>query len=201
MRIFEYQILSSTLCIGEPIVRGTYRRCVKHVIPYSTVTGCLRLLFSTQSMNWYDESNPIHACGFITNSTIQTIVGSPEDRVLGTSKLPIQTEFLSDVKGQVYILLESDLTIPSVFTAALGALKSKGFGATKFQLNREIINPSRRDGILRTRIPIAVKDKFGISEYTSVLGYLFKPTNETEGIYVPSLFEGSSVNAYDFLLE
>ena len=111
----------------------------------------------------------------------------------------------------------------------MGAFKSKGFGSCTLKYRRKISEEDLdiREEELNTRIPIAneakymkgidgktnkrlinggeptefLKDKFSIEKVIKArYGYLFKPTSNTLGYYVLSLFEGSVIKGPGFLL-
>lgn len=148
---------------------------------------------------WTGNEN-IQAVGVIDSCNSDYFVYSPMERFTKTSKIPIQTEFLTNVKGRVYILKTEGLNLPNKFKIFLGALISKGFGQCELIKKREIINAKIENGILNTRIPYKYQDVFLIDEIKPVYGYLFEPTSKTTGFYIKSLFEGSEVKGPTFLL-
>lgn len=83
----------------------------------------------------------------------------------------------------------------------MGAFKSKGFGNCKLRYVRTVEKPVIKAGRLQTRIPVKHLSLFGISEIKPVYGYLFEPETPVSGKYVKSLYEGSLVKGYDFLIE
>lgn len=197
MRFIEFDLTSDALCMGERIKGGLFRPCAK-TIRYSQISGALRKKFGL------DE---IHAAGYLLEGNgykINYFIYSPKDKSRAISKVPLQVEFLTDVRGKVYVL-ENNFTadLPQRFEIFMGALISKGFGLCTLNKRRAIeVEPkSIKKGILRTRIPLDKQEMFGIRKFLSpVYGYLFEPTSATSGIYVLSLFEGSEVVAPEFLI-
>lgn len=197
MRFIEFDLTSDALCMGERIKGGLFRPCAK-TIRYSQISGALRKKFGV------DE---IHAAGYLLEGNgykINYFIYSPKDKSRAISKVPLQVEFLTAVRGKVYVL-ENNFTadLPQTFEIFMGALISKGFGLCTLNKRRAIeIEPkSIKRGILKTRIPLDKQEMFGIRKFLSpVYGYLFEPTSPTSGIYVLSLFEGSEVVAPEFLI-
>lgn len=197
MRFIEFDLTSDALCMGERIKGGLFRPCAK-TIRYSQISGALRKKFGV------DE---IHAAGYLLEGNgykINYFTYSPKDKARAISKLPLQVEFLTDVRGKVYVL-ENNFTadLPQRFEIFMGALISKGFGLCRLNKRKAIeVEPkSIKKGILKTRIPLDKQEMFGIRKFLSpVYGYLFEPTSPTSGIYVLSLFEGSEVEAPEFLI-
>ena len=193
------------IAIGERIKKGTYRPCIT-TIPYSTVTGALRQRYGRDD---------IHAVGFFEGQIERMrIEHSAHDGAIDASDLPLATEVLVNPKGKIYVLVKNDsVDLSQLFDSdrpipiLLGALKSKGLGRCQLKMSGEkrIRSPhlDKRLGMLRTRIPEEVAPLFGIENsdvLKPVYGYLFKPTSMTDGVYVRSLFEGSVVQGYHFLL-
>lgn len=199
-KFWKYRLSSHVLCIGERLKKGLIRPCVK-TIPYSTITGALRqevLLVS----NWDDKG---HAFGCIDQYKEIILVGSPRDVFSGVSILPLTTQALTEVRGRVYILYDenTEKLLPRL-EFSMGALKSKGFG--KVSLIRvgdaPIDSGEPLIGYLNTRIPMALIDVFGIRHIKKpVYGYLFKPTSDTKGVWVNSLFEGSIVEGVPMAIQ
>lgn len=198
MEFISYDLTSEMLCLGERIKKGTFRPTIE-TIPYSQITGALKAKFG--------KDKDIHAVGYLIKPLNKDyLVYSPANRVGNLSKIPLIVEYLRDIRGKIYIMKNSDtedtLKNQEGFTIRMGALKSKGFGECKL-FNKQLVNNSKpKPGILNTRIPKECSDRFGIRNVINpVYGYLFKPTSETSGVYVLSLFEGSEVVGPEFLLE
>jgi len=199
MSFLEYQLTSEAMCLGERVKKGTYRPTTM-TIPYSQITGALRTLFGRQN---------IHATGCIKHAMKTYLTFSPKDNVIGSSKLPIITEVLTNVDGRIFIVKNEDtVDLPSSFELMIGALKTKGLGIAQLSKTSEIELKDKRaylkHGILNTRIPLEHLAKFAIEfdekRMTPVYGYLFKPTSMTTGDYVLSLFEGSEIYGPEFML-
>lgn len=197
MEFIKYILTSDMLCMGERIKKGTFRPTIR-TIPYSQITGALKAVFGERE---------IHAVGHLTkngkHNKVDYLTYSPRDRELGTSKLPLTVEFLTDVFGTAYVLKTEDTEdFPEEFEIRMGAMKSRGFGLCTLKKSNEVNNFTTKKGVLNTRIPEEHLDKFGIRNVIKpVYGYLFKPTSSTTGVYVRSLFEGSEIAGPEFLLE
>lgn len=206
MSLLEYEISADILLIGERIKKGTFRPVLPEIagngyrpLPYSTATGALREYLSLR----FDA--PVHAAGYLTGGQVETLVISPRDNVTGVSKLPITIQYLTGVKGKLFILInEHTVKLETEFDMVMGGMRYKGMGLCR--LKRIPAPPvNKKEGILLTRIPVEALTYFGIElstdKYTDYnRGYLFKPTSETGGVYVKSLFEGSEVEGPGFLL-
>lgn len=204
IRFWEYELTSDLLCIGERIKKGLVRPCVK-TIPYSTITGALRQeVLGVPS--WQQVG---HAVGFLEEGYSEvTFVGGPQDAATGVSKLPLTVFALANVRGKVFIVYdEHTKDLDPKLQFSMGALKSKGFG--RVCLRRVGERPIEVDpdgcvlGRLRTRIPESLLLTFGITPpaIKPVYGYLFKPTSDTGGVWVRSLFQGSIVRAPALLVD
>jgi hypothetical protein len=201
MSFLEYHLKSEAMCLGERLKKGTYRPTAM-TIPYSQITGALKALFGRQD---------IHATGCIQHAQKTYLTFSPKDNAIGSSKLPITTEVLTNVDGRVFIVKNEDAAdLPSSFQLLIGALKTKGLGIAQLSKIREFELMDKRaylkHGLLNTRIPLEHLAKFAIEfdeeRMKPVYGYLFKPTSMITGYYVLSLFEGSEVyGAKEFLNE
>jgi len=196
MRFIEFGLYSEALCMGERIKGGLFRPCSR-TIRYSQISGALRRKFSTKE---------IHAAGYLLDSNgynkTDYLIYSPRERVKGISKVPLEIEFLVNVRGKVFIQ-ENDFAsaFPQQFEILMGALISKGFGSCKLNRVRVVETEPPRRGVLRTRIPLDKIEVFNIRRIIRpVYGYLFEPTSPTSGKYVLSLFEGSEVVAPEFLV-
>ena len=196
MRFIEFDLHSEALCMGERTKGGLFRPCSR-TIRYSQISGALRRKFAAKE---------IHAAGYLIEgngyNTTDYLVYSPRERVKGVSKVPLEVEFLVNVRGKVFIQ-ENDFTsaFPHQFEILMGALISKGFGLCKLNRVRVVEAEPPRPGVLRTRIPLDKAEVFNIRRIIRpVYGYLFEPTSPTSGRYVLSLFEGSEVVAPEFLV-
>jgi len=211
MSFWEYELQAEALHIGERIKKGTFRPMVSafnlsgreyRPIPYSTAVGALREFLGLS----YDM--PVHAAGYLTHGSPESLVIAPRDNVTGVSKLPITIQYLSQVKGRLFILVVDGWTrnLPEQFEMVMGGMRYKGFGLCRLtRVGAQPIEPETKQGRLLTRIPEEVLEIFGIDAETVKKdgpcrwGYLFKPTSATGGVYVRALFEGSEVEVYSFL--
>ena len=196
MRFIEFDLRSPALCMGERTKGGLIRPCCR-TIRYSQISGALRKRFG---------GNEIHAAGYLIDGNgynrTAYLMYSPRERVRGVSKVPLQMEFLSNVRGKVYVL-ENDSTaiFPDQFEVSMGAFLSKGLGQCHLSRVRVVNAEPPEPGVLRTRIPVNKQAVFNIRRVIRpVYGYLFEPTSPTTGIYVLALFEGSEVVAPEFLV-
>lgn len=211
---FVFDLMAKMVCIGERIKKGTHRPCVL-TIPCSTVTGALADCTGL---------NDIVAVGYFVNQRPlkkKMAVFSPQHSVAGTSKLPLTAEYLEDEHGKVFIMQNETVKAPDtiiqalpkadeqahgVATFTMGALKSKGFGTCML---RSAGNLGERDleivqGSLKSRIydDESYRNLFGITDVVKpICGYLWRPTSLYDGYYQRSLFEGSIVRGYRFLVE
>ena len=191
---WEYRLTANILCIGERFKKGLVRPCVK-TIPYSTITGALRQEVLGRR-SWEDCG---HAVGCIGKCEEVTLVGGPRDTVTGVSKLPLMVQALTKVEGRVYIVYDEDTKdLPPEMEFSMGALKSKGFGRVRLARvgGKPVESGALQIGYLNTRLPDdeELLQRFGIQDVKKpVYGYLFKPTSDTDGVWVKSLFEGSVV--------
>lgn len=207
-RYIEYELTSELLCIGERTKKGTFRPCVK-TVPFSTITGALREMLN--------RSN-IYAVGKFTSSYLDNIdeyksihIYSPRYIIEDVARLPLKIELLTDVKAHIYLFLKDEEVEDFCqqkqnknFDIVMGAFKTKGFGNCHLKFIRIIENPKIVSGKLQTRIPDPeiYPNYFGIREVKKpIYGYLFEPTNNVTGKYIKSIFEGSLVEGYDFLVE
>ena len=195
----EYELRSELLCIGERTKKGTFKPCVK-TIPYSSITYALRNTL---------ERDDIHAAGMLDEKYLSDIdkhrgihVYSPRHRYEDVAKVPLNIEYLIDVVGRVYVLFENKIDPKASLEINMGAFRSKGFGRCSLVFKGEVEAPAVKRGILFTRIPEKHFDAFGITRVEKpVYGYLFEPKDILSGRYVKSVFEGSIVMGYDFLLK
>jgi len=207
-RYIEYELTSELLCIGERTKKGTFRPCVK-TIPFSTITGALREKFSRSD---------IYAVGKFASEYLENIdefrnihVYSPRYIIEDVTRLPLKIEFLTGVKAHIYLFLREEEVEKfcqqdknKSFDIVMGAFKTKGFGICHLEFLRIIEDSKIVNGGLQTRIPDPeiYPNYFGIKEVKKpIYGYLFEPTNNVTGKYIKSIFEGSLVEGYDFLVE
>jgi len=116
------------------------------------------------------------------------------------SKIPLTVEFLTDVLGLVYVVLNGR-RLPKEFEITMGALRSQGLGRCTLNYQGEV-ETRVAQGHLNTRIPLDVSEVFGIVRAVKpVYGYLFRPLSQASGEYVLSLFEESLVEGPDVLLK
>lgn len=196
----KYKLRAETLCFGERIRGGLFRPCAKF-FRYSTLIGALKSQFG--------NADNIHAIGrFVQGNheanNLKIFSFAPHDRTINISTIPLEIEYLSNVNAEIYIF-KNDFTAswPKNFTLSMGAMKSKGFGRCNFEYIEDIACDKPQPGCLAVRIPEDefVKEAFGIRKIVSpIYGYLFRPTSDSSGVYVRSLFEGSQIVAYDILL-
>lgn len=202
MRFIEYDLFAEMLCMGEREKAGIFKPCCR-TIRYSQITGALRHKFNNKNL---------HAVGYLVKENgfnqIDYLIYSPRNRFVKISKVPLQVEFLRNVKGKIFIpIVENEIAtlLPSEFEILMGAMLSKGFGLCKLCKVKEFEPPKKlKRGFLNTRLPEKYKELFGIRNVIKpVYGYLFEPDeqNPLTGNYILSLFEGSEVIAPDFLIE
>jgi hypothetical protein len=214
---FKYKFRCQCLYVGERTKKGTFRPSISPIgqkyktggrtsrvmpLPYSTVTGSIKAVLGY-------EIN-LHGIGKITGCTKAYMSVAPNDAAIGTSKLPITVEYLTNVRGELYIRKTEDFPSADFLTSELilGGMKSKGFG-TCVVMPGEEIQPKiiERPGRLLSRIFLddEIMGQFGIMRRNIAkpyFGYLFRRTSEFDGYYQKSLFEGSIIrNGYDFLVE
>lgn len=208
LKYIEYELTSEVLCVGERVKKGIYKPCIK-TIPFSTITGALRDTFNFPG---------IYALGKLDGDYLKNIdqfrqihIYSPRYVFEDVAKVPLEIEFITDVKAKVYVFLEDGIPKRFIekkenrdFDITMGAFKSKGFGRCHLRFVSMIENPEIKIGRLQTRIPETdnCKRYFGIKSVIKyVYGYLFEPTTKISGKYVKALFEGSVIEGCNFLLE
>ncbi len=200
----EYDLTSEALAIGERTKKGTFRPCLM-TIPFTTISGALRERFSL------DE---IYAVGKLENSYLKNIdlhrsihIYSPRGVFEDVAKVPLQTEFLTNVKAKIYIAIHNQDVMDlcsecKAFEITMGAFKSKGLGRSYLQFNRMIDAVEKKIGLLQSRIPEKYCACFGIEEVLKPnYGYLFEPNGIVSGKYIKAIFEGSLVKGADFIVE
>lgn len=190
-QVFTFK--AETLCLGERIKGGLHRPCAR-TLRYSTITSALR-------HEWGDPA--LHAVGVLDTikGTVQQLIYSPTDRVLGVAKVPLTIDYLAGVEGRVFLPAHCAIASRAV-TLTLGAFRSKGFGRTELAYSGEVqFDPA--PGRLAVRIPKHHAHLFGIEVIRPVYGYLWEPDHEdlTAGRYVLSLVENTLCTAPACLLQ
>lgn len=195
----HYELTAETLCLGERLRGGLFRPCAR-VFRYSSLVGALKASFG--------GSDTIHATarfqpGGPGTNRMEILSLAPHDRGLGLSAVPLEIEYLSNVRAEVFIL-KTDHTVrwPRSFCLSMGAMKSKGFGRCQLKFIDEVSCQTPKAGELCVRLPDvpSIREALGIRTVLApVYGYLFQPTSPTSGTYVKSLFEGSLVVGCDVL--
>ncbi len=194
MKFLSYDIIAELLILGER-PKGVFRPSVR-TIPYSQVTGALR---------YYLNNNQLHAAGFFTKEPkIELMIFSPREEVSNISKIPMFIEVLKHPVGKVVISNYGSVeSLPSEFTISLGGMKSKGYGRCRL-FNKNEIKIEESKGKLKTRIPISILPRFGITfkEKSKILyGYLpISQGFDNPPVYEKSIFEGSEVNGPNVLI-
>lgn len=163
MKFLKFGFSSELLILGERFKKGQYRPVIT-TIPYSQITGALQAKFGNSKDA--GKSRQIHACGHFLykdedefkENHIKMLTYSPRNRSTDTSIIPIYTEYLHRVKGEVYLKENEDvneiLSQKGEISFWMGGLKSKGFGECKLN-NKEIVpRADSREGKLNTRLPL-----------------------------------------------
>jgi len=204
-RYLEYELTSDILCLGERVKKGIFKPCIR-TIPFSSITGALRETFNNQNIFAVGKLDEIYLKEI--DKFRQIHVYSPRYRCEDVAKVPLQIEYLTNVQGRVYISLQHEdiegfrKEVEKCNEISLGAFKSKGFGRCRLSYVQTINSPAIKTGILQSRIPEKHLPVFGISEVKKpIYGYLFEPDSPISGKYIKSLFEGSLVKGYDFLIK
>ncbi|MEO0076466.1 MAG: hypothetical protein ABIK19_02210 [candidate division WOR-3 bacterium] len=199
MRVIEYNLTAETLCMGEREKAGIFKPCCQ-TIRYSQISGALRHKFGNRE---------IHSVGYLVKENgfnqIDYLIYSPRERVTEISKVPLQVEFLRNVKAKIFII-ENDATkdFPNEFIISMGGMLSKGFGLCQLTKIKIFDSGDPHPGVLKTRIPKKYQGIFDIRKIIKpIYGYLFEPDEKdpSTGKYILSLFEGSEIVAPDFLIE
>lgn len=198
MEFLEYLLEADTLYLGERPKGEIFKPCI-YTIPFSQITGALNRHFSQQDFKATGHFNdsPDH-------NQARYLTYSPRDRVANLSKIPLQVEYLSEVRAKIFILInDTSQNLPEQFTLTMGGLRSRGFGVCHLTLSQRLREFQIITGSLLTRIPEDEKVSFAIEDVpTPKYGYLFRPKPGTfTGWYIKSLFEGSIVKGPDFLLK
>jgi hypothetical protein len=211
LSFWEFELTAEALHIGERIKKGTFRPLVPafecgarqyRPLPYSTAVGSLKEYLG---LKW---DIPLHAAGYFTEGEEEELTIAPRDNVTGVAKLPITIQYLARARGKMFVLVDDRTrALPERFEMAMGGLRYKGLGLCRLtRASSKPIEPEKGEGLLLTRIPHEALAVFGIDpgqvkgDGPFRRGYLFKPTSMFGGVYVKSLFEGSKVKAFDFLL-
>jgi hypothetical protein len=200
----RYRLQADTLCLGERIRGSLFRPCLD-VLTYTALVGALKARFP-------QPFRTIHAVGSFTRDPGDPTVNqgeilsfSPRDRGCEVSVVPLEIEYIANVRAEVFVL-HNDFTTtwPHQFTMRLGAMKSKGFGHCRMALDGTVPRSNPRPGILVSRLPEdqSVLDVFSVRKVLSpVCGYLFRPESGGTGHYARSLFEGTSLVADPIILQ
>lgn len=201
MEFLIYDLTASAIHLGERAKGNLFKPCLR-TLPFSAVSGALTRAFGESGKDGFK------AVGFLEESSghnrIELLTYSPRDRVVEISKIPLQVEYLADVRATVVVLgNEAAQRLPENFRIVLGGMRSHGFGAAHLRLRRKLAAGDPRPGLLRVRLPESEAAPFGIRDVkTPVYGYLFRPEPGTHsGVYVRALFEGSRVVGPEILLQ
>jgi len=187
-----YRVTAELLCLGDR-VRGSIFRPSLEVLPATTLEGALRSKFPR-------PDRCVHPIGRILRARKEALVYSPRDRVAGVSKVPIQTELLTDLEAEVYVRLNDwTLKFPERFGMRVGAMRAQGCGWTEWEVvEDEVLAGQPVPGRLYSRVPDSDKWKeaFGIKNVIAArVGYLPIPERGARTFYQRALFEGSAVVA------
>ncbi len=167
MNFLKFGFSSDLLILGERFKKGQYRPVIT-TIPYSQITGALQAKFGNNKNA--GKSRQIHACGHFLfedetefrEKHIKTLTYSPRNRSIEISILPIYTEYLYNVEGEVYLKENEDvkeiLSNKGEISFWMGGLKSKGFGKCKLNFNGIDPCADSREGELNTRLPLLKLD-------------------------------------------
>lgn len=189
-RYRKYQVTAELLCIGDRMRGSIFRPCLD-VLPATTLEGALRDKFPR-------PDRCVFAIGRIVEANREAIIYSPRDRVAGASKVPIQTEYLANVRAEVFIRLNDwTLKFPEQFSMRMGAMRAQGCGWTEWHAADDGIEAGKPVwGTLYSRLPDVPKwrEAFGIRNVESpVVGYLPIPERGARTYYQRALLEGSRV--------
>ncbi len=206
MDFLVYELISRAVYLGERAKGNVFKPCLR-TIPYSAISGALNCRFGELGGNGWGWGG-IKAVGFLEEGNglnrTEIVTYAPRDRVSTVSKIPLQIEFLANVRATVLVVAnEAAAKLPDKAHIALGGMRSHGFGLAQLRFKERRAAGTPRLGVLRVRLPEEEAENFGIRKVEKpVYGYLFKPTLGTHtGVYVRSLFEGSRVVASELLLE
>lgn len=163
MNILKFGFSSELLILGERFKKGQYRPVIT-TIPYSQITGALQAKFGNGK--YTEGASQIHACGHFIfkdesdfrENHIKTLTYSPRNRSIETSIIPIYTEYLYNVEGEVYLKENEDvkeiLSQKGEISFWMGGLKSKGFGKCILNYKGIDLYVESREGELNTRLPL-----------------------------------------------
>ncbi len=193
----RYQLEADLLCLGERIRGSVFRPCLD-VFTYTGLVGALKARFP-------HPYRRIHAVGRFVDKRRQMLVFSPRDRAREVSAVPLEIEYLSDVRAELHVE-HNDFTAtwPDQFILRLGAMKSKGFGECRVTKLGEVRPGDPKPGKLGMRVPhdAEVLEALGVAEVRAPrFGYLFRPDRGGTGHYERALFEDSRVVADPILLK
>lgn len=188
----KYRVTAELLCLGDRM-RGSIFRPSLEVLPATTLEGALRSKFPR-------PDRCVHPIGRILRARKEALVYSPRDRVAGVSKVPIQTELLTELEAEVYVRLNDwTLKFPERFGMRVGAMRAQGCGWTEWEVVEDEVPAGQPvPGRLYSRVPDSDKWKeaFGIKNVISArVGYLPIPERGARTFYQRALFEGSAVVA------
>ena len=114
--------------------------------------------------------------------------------------IPLQIEYFANVDAELFILkTDESARYPRKLQFSMGAMRSKGFGRCEIEFEKEVICRDPILGRLCVRLPDTqdVRTVFGVRNVlTARYGYLFSSANASPGVYVKSLFDGSTIVAY-----
>src|SRR5581483_4006072 len=135
IRYARYSLEVDLLCLGERMRASTFRPCLK-VFTTTSLVGALNARFPA-------HYRPFVASARFISFRAESLVYSPRDRVHNVSKVPLQIEYLADVKAEMHLQL-NDFTckeMPEEFELQLGGMKSSGFGRCRVTLEETSIDP------------------------------------------------------------
>lgn len=197
MVFLEYSLEADTLYLGERPKGEIFKPCIK-TIPFSQVTGALNRTFDRGDFKAIGHLDP--APGY---NQQRYLIYSPRERVAGFSKVPLQVEYLVNVKGRVFILFnDAGRLLPEEFNLALGGMRSRGFGKSRLKLSKQHLQFITSKGFLLSRIPCDEAPTFHLEIIIPRYGYLFSPIPNTfTGYYLKAYFEDSLVTGPCFLIK
>lgn len=203
----KLRLTTQAVAVGERVKKGTFRPCVE-TLPTSTLMGCFKEYFGIEAVS----------IGFFDPGTFrkETFTYAPFDSAVGTAKLPLTLEYLAprdgyrEITGEIYVVATPQTQAifgdaNQVYTVALGALRSKGFGECALHFEGEV-QPGRKVGYLRGNLRETDAASFGLDLSRDVVrpryGYLFRPDPyRIGGRYERALFVGTILDGPDFLME
>lgn len=198
MRVARFAARFASLIIGERFKRGTYRPCLE-TIPSSTIAGFFR-----ENFGFADAAG----VGIMQPGSYRRLwtTGSLWDKALQSVSLPIETECLAPVDGEIQASIylawdkpETPLAVIQEMPVVIGAWRYKGFGHGILSF-RELSNPLIVPVTMQTRVTEKAASALGVRRVIApAFGYLFESTAPLTGHWARSLFEGSVVEGPDFL--